>query len=155
MPSPTPSAQLTSFLAKYTPDIAARAKAILAAMRKAVPGATELVYDNYNALAIGFGPTDSVGDVVFSIAAYPQWVSLFFMQAAGLPDPEKRLRGSGVKIRHIVLDSAADLSHPVVAALMRAAQARARRPIDPAAHRRLIIKSVSTRQRPRRPARRS
>ena len=64
----TPAAQLKSFLAKYSPEVAAVARDALAAMRRLVPGATELVYDNYNALAIGFGATDRSSDAVFSIA---------------------------------------------------------------------------------------
>jgi hypothetical protein len=33
------------------------AKGALALLRKRLPGAVELVYDNYNALAVGFGPS--------------------------------------------------------------------------------------------------
>ena len=47
-------AQLDGFIARYDPVIARRTKTVLAAMRKLCPGAHELVYDNYNALAIGF-----------------------------------------------------------------------------------------------------
>ena len=50
-------AQLARFIAKFSPEVAARARAILARMRARLPGAVELVYDNYNALAIGFGPS--------------------------------------------------------------------------------------------------
>jgi hypothetical protein len=39
----------------------------LAKMRARLPGAVELVYDNYNALAIGFGPTERTSEAVFSI----------------------------------------------------------------------------------------
>ena len=52
----SPTAQLRAFLAKYSPEIAARAQAILKKMRTRYPSALELVYDNYNALAIGFWP---------------------------------------------------------------------------------------------------
>ena len=50
--------QLAGFLAKFTPEVAAQAEAILNRMRKRLPTALELVYDNYNALAIGFGPSE-------------------------------------------------------------------------------------------------
>ncbi len=50
--------QLAEFLAKFTPEIASRAGAIIAAMRDRLPGAVIPVYDN-NALAVGFGPTES------------------------------------------------------------------------------------------------
>ena len=49
----TPKQQLDSFLKKYDPKIAGIARRALAKMRKLVPGATEIVYDNYNALVIG------------------------------------------------------------------------------------------------------
>ncbi len=151
MPSPSPESQLAGFIAKYSPVIAKQTRAVLAALRTRLPGATELVYDNYNALAIGFGPTDRVGDIIFSVAAYPRWVSLFFMQARGLPDPTGLLQGSGTKARHIVLGDPADLDRPAVRALIRAALATAIRPLDRDQPRRLVIKSISAKQRPRRP----
>lgn len=120
-------------------------------MRKRLPGAIELVYDNYNALAIGFGPTERVSDVIFSIAAFPRWVSLFFFHGVGLPDPEKLLRGSGNQARHIVLEESAVLDIPAVKALMTAALRRAIKPLDPTQRHRIVIKSVSEKQRPRRP----
>ena len=83
--------QLASFMAKFTPEIGSQAKAIRAEMRKLYPTALELVYDNYNALAIGYGPTERASEAIFSIALYPRWVSLFFLQGAALPDPDKIL----------------------------------------------------------------
>lgn len=144
--------QLADFIAKYTPEIAELAKEILVEMRKRLPGALELVYDNYNALAIGFGPTEKVGDVIFSIALFPRWVSLFFFQGAKLPDPNKRLKGNGNQARHIVLKSAEDLDDPEIVALMEASHAIAKKPLDASEPNRLIIKSISASQRPRRPA---
>jgi hypothetical protein len=58
-------------VAKYTPEIGALAQEGLDKMRARLPGAIELVYDNYNALAIGFSPTERTSDVIFSIALYP------------------------------------------------------------------------------------
>src|SRR5262249_26929487 len=55
MKSKSPEKQLAGFLAKYTLEISALAKKIFGKMRKRLPGAVELVYDNYNALVIGFG----------------------------------------------------------------------------------------------------
>ena len=92
---PSPERQLASFIAKYTPAIGALARAVLDTMRARLPGAVELVYDNYNALAIAFGPTERTADAIFSIAMYPRWVSLFFVHGATLPDPQQLLQGSG------------------------------------------------------------
>jgi hypothetical protein len=151
MKSQPPARQLAGFIAKYQPEIAAVAKAVLAKMRKRLPGAVELVYDNYNALAIGFGPTERVSDVIFSIALFPRWVSIFFFHGVGLPDPQKMLRGSGKQTRHIVLKEPATLDARAVQTLMAEALKRAKQPLDPMQSRRIVIKSISTKQRPRRP----
>ena len=143
----TPEKQLARFMAKYTPEIRRVAKAALKKMRERLPGAIEMVYDNYNALVIGFGPTDRASDAIFSIALYPRWVTLFFLKGAKLRDPAKLLKGSGKIVRHIVLKSAEDLDVPAVRALMT--QALNGMTFE---ERRLIIKSISKRQRPRKPA---
>src|SRR5215471_9539349 len=113
-----PEEQLAGFIARYLPEIGALAQSALAKMRQRLPGAIELVYDNYNALAIGFGPTERASDVVFSIAAFPRWVSLFFFNAVDLPDPERRLQGTGKSARHVVLSGPDTLDEPAVRALI-------------------------------------
>src|SRR5690349_14512575 len=126
----SPEKQLSGFLSKYTPDLAAQARAALVTMRKLLPGAIELVYDNYNALVIGFGPTERASDAIFSIALYPRWVTLFFLQGASLPDPKKILKGKGKVARHIVLNQAKDIDNPAVQELMKLALKRAAIPLD-------------------------
>lgn len=148
----SPEDQLAGFLAKFTPEVAAQAQEALVRMRARLPGAIELVYDNYNALAIGFGPTERTSEAIFSIALFPRWVSLFFLQEGPeLPDPEKLLKGSGKVTRHIVLKGAETLDVPAVQALMAEALQRASKPLDPTRPGRIVIKSVSAKQRPRRP----
>jgi len=142
---------LQGLIDKYTPEIATLARACLKKMRTKLPGAVQLIYDNYNALAIGFGPSDRASDAIFSIVLYPRWVTLFFLQGAGLPDPNKILKGSGKVVRHIVLAAAEDLDKPAIQALMTVALNRARAPIDPAAPGNIEIRSISAKQRPRRP----
>jgi hypothetical protein len=148
---PTPAQQLATFLRKYDPAVATVARSALARLRKRLPGATELVYDNYNALAIGFGPSARASDVVISIALYPRWVTLFFLHGARLADPKKILKGSGTRVRHIVLHAAADIGSKDIEALISAALKLAGQPFERRRRRKLIIKSVSTKQRPRRP----
>lgn len=152
MSSKAAEQQLAGFIERYSPEVQAVAHAALKIMRQRLPGAVELVYDNYNALAVTFGATERRADVIFSITLYPRWVSLFFTQGASLPDPEKMLKGTGTSIRHIVLEGPATLNHPAVRTLMHHALEHARTPIDGSARRQLIIKSVSTKQRARRPA---
>lgn len=137
---------------RFTPEVARLARRAIARMRKLTPGALELVYDNYNALAIGFSPTERPSDGIFSIAIFPRHPSLFFLQGARLPDPTKRLRGSGNVVRHIVIEDVALFDEPDVRTLMNVALERARVRLDPKQKRALIIKSVAAKQRPRRPA---
>jgi hypothetical protein len=151
MSDPTPARQLKSFLAKFEPSVAASARAALAQLRKKLPGAVELLYDNYNALAIGFGPSEKSSEAIFSIVVYPRWVSFFFLHGAKLPDPDRLLQGSGTQVRHIVLSDRTILEQPAVKKLMASALKAARKPLDSRQRRRLIIKSISAKQRPRRP----
>lgn len=149
----TAKAQLDAFLDKFTPDIAKSTRAVLAAMRKICPGAIELVYDNYNALAIGFADGERVKDVWFSVAVYPKWASLFFFKTLPLKDPGKLLQGSGSTTRHIVLrNGAKTLAEPAVRELIDQALENGGQPFAAGGKGRIIIKSVSAKQRPRRPA---
>jgi hypothetical protein len=143
---------LDGFLAKFEPPIEAQARAALSWMQTRIPGAKRLVYDNYNALAIGFGANEKLSGVVFSIAVYPRWVSLFFSGGPRLSDPLGLLKGTGDTVRHIVLTKIDLLNSKGVEALIAAALARADPQIDQSQPGALIIKSISAKQRPRRPA---
>ena len=61
-----------------------------------------LVYDNYNALAVGFGPTESLRPTA-SIALYPALGDLVLHVGATLDDP-KGLLGGKVAIRSVRLE---------------------------------------------------
>ena len=142
--------QLADFIAKFSPDVARTAKSARDTVRKLLPGALELVYDNYNALALAYGPTERASEVILSIALYPRWVSLFFARGAMLPDPSGVLRGSGNQMRHVVLKPRDVLDSAPVRALIKVAVATHPKPLGRSPGR-TIIKSVSAKQRPRRP----
>jgi hypothetical protein len=147
----TPAKQLAGFIAKFDPAIARLARSARAVLRKRFPTAVELVYDNYNALAIGYSSTERASDCIVSLAVFPRSVALSFYYGAGLPDPTKILSGSGNQNRYISLDSAAQLREPAVEALIKAAIANAEVPLT-SRKGYLVIKSISAKQRPRRPA---
>jgi hypothetical protein len=144
--------ELDTFIDKFTPEVAALTRALLDRMKARIPGAVIPVYDNYNALAIGFGPTDRVKDVVLSLAVMPRWVTLCFTWGVHLSDPDGLLNGGGNQVRHVRLMAADALDDPRIDALITQALANAVEPIDPAEPHRLVIKSISAKQRPRRPA---
>ena len=144
--------QIRSFVAKYTPDVAAQLRAARKRLRTVFPRGCELVYDNYNALAIGYASSDRAGDAIMSIAAYPKWVTLFFLHGKTLPDPHRLLQGTGSRVRSIRLAPLALLDDARVQALIDCALALHAAALRGAPPLRTIVKSVSARQRPRSPA---
>ena len=145
-----PERQLASFLAKYSPEVSNLAEALRVRMRRLYPTALELIYDNYTALAIGYCPSERASQAIFSVVLYPRWINFFFLQARGLSDPEHLLKGSGKVCKHIVINSPEDLNDPAIKDLMQQALEIAKVPFPAKGEHRLITKSVSAKQRPRR-----
>lgn len=146
--SATATEQLRAFIAKFAPPDQARIRAARAWMRRRLPAAFELVYDNYNFFVIGYGPTDRPSDAVLSLAASANGLGLCFLPGAGLPDPEGLLQGGGNQPRFLRLPSAATLEQLAVRALIDAAVARGT-PFASTGRGELVIRSVSAKQRPR------
>ena len=69
------------------------------------PEANELIYDNYNAVAFGWSPTDRVGHTVCSIAVgrTSKNVHFGFYWGSEISDPEKMLLGQGNQYRYILV----------------------------------------------------
>ena len=141
---------MAGFIAKFDPAVAKLARGARTKLRKRFPAAVELVYDNYNALAIGFGPTERPSEAVFSLAITPRGPSLYFMHGAKLDDPDGLLQGAGNQGRFVRLTSAAMLDEPAMKALIQKALAQAKVPMPDRGRGYTIIKSISAKQRPRR-----
>lgn len=146
----TTAKQVDGFIAKFDPAMQRLIRSMRTAMRKRLPTAVELVYDNYNFFVIGYGPSERASDAVFSIAANSKNVGLAFLQGATLADPKNRLLGAGKRNRFMRFKSAAELRDPDVQALMRAAVAQAKTPFPRTGRVRTVVKSISAKQRPRR-----
>ena len=148
--SVSPAKQLASFIAKFDSRIANQIRAARQVLRKRYPTANELVWDNYNFFVIGYSATERPSDSLFSLAANAKGVGLSFYRGSTLPDPHKILLGGGSQNRFVRLESAATLSEPPVKQLMEAAAAQAKPALPSTGRGRLIIRSVATKQRPRR-----
>jgi hypothetical protein len=142
--------QLGSFIAKFDPGHQRLIRSVRRELRRRFPTAHELVYDNYNFFVIGYCPTERPSDCVFSIAAASNGVGICFTHGARLPDPKKILVGAGKQTRFLRLPSASVLDLPEVAVLLAAAVDRSKAPMPGTGRGRLIIRSVSAKQRPRR-----
>jgi hypothetical protein len=149
MKTESPARQLAKFIAKFEPRTQTRIRAARRALRKRLPAANELVWDNYNFFVIGYSPTERPSDSVVSLAAAANGVGLSFYRGATLPDPHGILEGSGRQNRFVRLPSAKTLEDPRVRALISAAVAQSKIPFG-AGKGALIIRSVSARQKSRR-----
>lgn len=149
----TPARQLAAFLSRFEPGIQKLVREARAKLRRRLPAAMELVYDNYNALAIGFAASERASDAIVSLAVYARGVNLYFIYGVALPDPHGLLQGSGNQGRFVRLESAAMLDRPEIAALLAAAVAECDTPLPRTGRGRTIIKAVSANQRRRRSAR--
>jgi hypothetical protein len=147
-----PASKVAGFIGKYSPEIARDIAVCRRKMQALVPRGYELVYDNYNALAIGYGPGQKASDAILSIAAYPRWVTLFFLYGAKLRDPDSLLQGAGSRVRSIKLQSPDDLDRADVKRLISQALSPHTEAFATCARIKTIVKSVSAKQRPRRPA---
>src|SRR5437762_2222402 len=124
-----PEEQLKTFVDKFEPAHQTLIRDVRKALRKRLPTAHELVYDNYNFFVIGYSPTERPSDGIISMAAGANGVGLCFIHGARLPDPKKILTGSGKQTRFIRLQSAKELARPEVEALIAAAVAQAKTPL--------------------------
>ena len=148
------ASKISAFLAKYSPEVRSELRAARTRLRSMFPRGYELVYDNYNALVFGFSPTESTSEAFISVAGYPKWVTLFFLRGVDLHDPKGLLQGAGKQVRSIRLNSARQLAQPAVKALIAQAMEPHREALRRGKPLQTIVKSVSPRQRARRPARR-
>jgi uncharacterized protein DUF1801 len=150
--SATAEQQLAIFIEKFDPKNAELIRAMRKALRKRLPSANELVYDNYNFFVIGYCSTERPSDCILSIAAGANGIGLSFYYGSTLPDPHKLLQGSGSQNRFIRIEFVATLAQPEVEELIAAAVAQAESPMPRTGKGKLIIRSISKKQRPRRKA---
>jgi hypothetical protein len=148
--SADPERQLAGFIARFEPEHQTLIRSVRRFLRRRFPTAHEMVYDNYNFFVIGYCPTERPSDCILSIAAASNGVGLCFTWGASLPDPKKILTGSGKQTRFLRLETASRLHQPEVAALLSVAALRAKARLPATGRGKLIIRSVSRKQRPRR-----
>ena len=147
-----PDPAYLGFLAPLDPSISALALRARRTVLAAAPDAAELAYDAYNAVALAFTFTGRQREAFAHIAAYPGHVNLGFNQGATLPDPSRRLRGTGKFIRHVRLSTGDDLADAAIRALIEAAVANAARPLRGALPRTLVRRTTGTKRRSGPPA---
>ena len=142
--------QLAGFIDKFDSGNASLIRSVRKTLRRRMPTANELVYDNYNFFVIGYCSTERPSDCIVSIAAAPNGVGLSFYYGASLPDPHGLLLGSGSQDRFVRIESATTLAQPGVEELIAAAIAQAAKPLLAKGRGKLVIRSISKKQKARR-----
>jgi hypothetical protein len=97
---------LLKFLKPFPADIQERALWLRDFVWDLYPKSNELIYDNYNALAFGWSPTEKVGHTFCSIAIgrTSHNVHFGFYWGSQISDPDKILLGKGNQYRYILVE---------------------------------------------------
>jgi len=95
------TADLLKFMLPYPDSVKAAGLWLREFVWDLYPETNALIYDNYNAVAYGWSPTDKAGDVFCSIAVSSTHVNFGFNRGSELPDKQKLLLGNGTFYRFI------------------------------------------------------
>ncbi len=87
------------------------------------PRTNELIYDNYNAVAFGWSPTDRVGHTFCSIAIgrTSKNIHFGFYWGSEIADPKKILLGNGNQYRYILVRDKKDFPKTYMKQLLKEA----------------------------------
>jgi hypothetical protein len=115
---------LTEFLQPFSKEIQELAMWLREFIWDLYPNTNELIYDNYNAVAFGWSPTDRVGHTFCSIAVGSnKYVHFGFYWGSQIADPEKKLLGKGNQYRYIIVNNKDDFPKTYIKKLMKEAYA--------------------------------
>lgn len=118
------------------------------------PEANELIYDNYNAVAFGWSPTDKVGHTICSIAVgrSSNNVHFGFYWGNEISDPDKILLGQGNQYRYILVTDKKKFPKAYIKKLVNEAYTNSLAKVKDQKqiiNGHTIVKSVSGKKRPR------
>ncbi len=116
---------LVRFLKPFPKEIRERALWLREFVWDLYPKSNELIYDNYNAVAVGWSPTDRVGHTFCSIAVgrSSHNVHFGFYWGSQIADPRKILLGEGNQYRYILVKSTNDFPKAYIKRLLKEAYA--------------------------------
>lgn len=112
---------LIKFLQPFDDDIKGTVLWLRDFVWKLYPKTNELIYDNYNALAFGWSPTDRVGHTFCSIAIgrTSKNIHFGFYWGSQIKDPDKKLIGNGNQYRYILVKNKKDFPKDYIQKLMQ------------------------------------
>ena len=117
------------------------------------PNANELIYDNYNAVAFGWSPTEKLGHTFCSIAVgrSSKNVHFGFYWGNEISDSDKILLGKGNQYRYILVTNKNDFPKAYIKKLVHEAYSNSIskvKDLKEIKNGKTIVKSVSDKKRP-------
>ena len=97
----TPNPKLKLFLKPYSQEIQTLTYQLRDYLTELVPQANELIWDNYNALAMAYCKSEKLSDAFCHISVYAKHVNFGFNRGAELTKTNLKLEGKGKLIRHL------------------------------------------------------
>lgn len=96
-----PNPQLKKFIEPYDERIQNLTMELRNFITDLVPDSNELIWDNYNAVAMAYSKSEKLKDAFCHIAVYSGHVNFGFNRGAELSKTNIQLNGKGKLIRHI------------------------------------------------------
>lgn len=144
---------LLKFLKPFSADIVDLVMWLRKFVWDQYPDTNELIYDNYNAVAVGWSPTDRVGHTFCSIAVgrSSNNVHFGFYWGSEIADPQKMLLGEGNQYRYILVTDRKKFPQAYIKRLTKEAYANSLGKVKDEKQLmqgQTIVKSVSNKKRP-------
>ena len=117
----TPAAQFAGLLAgRFPPETVSLVKRCLPRLRRALPGANEIVYEYSKSVVVSFSMSERGYEAIVTMAIYSDQLRLYFDRT--IPDPKGLLEGSAGKVRYVIVESVSELDKGDIHALIKAAK---------------------------------
>ena len=115
--------QLNTFLEPYNGDIQSLTIELRQFIIDLAPEANELIWDNYNAVAIAYSKSEQLKDAFCHIAVYSKHVNFGFNRGTELTSHHIKLEGKGKLIRHLKVKNLNEFLQKEIQALVLEAAA--------------------------------
>ncbi len=125
MPTKESKADFEKLTSKYSPEIRALSKKLRVLVLKVFSDSFEKTYWGWS--NTWYGASEKSKDMVFTINPIKSYVQRYFIRGTELSDPDGLLEGTGKKLRHVNIRTAADLKRPALLRLMKQAVAHGKK----------------------------
>jgi hypothetical protein len=145
--------ELLKFLKPFGQDVIDKVMWLRDFAWELCPQANELIYDNYNAVAFGWSPTDKVSHTICSIAVGRSNKNIHFGFYWGneITDPDRLLLGEGNQYRYILVPDIKSFPKTYIKKLINEAYANSLSKVKDKSQiiqGQTIVKSISEKKRP-------